>query len=118
MEERKKGRKEEKKKERKEEKKKERKEEKKKERKEERDSTLFANPNFSEVTKSQSHILTYCNKPRNLSCELQKRSCAECCAPPHPRKKSLSRHFSVLLLSLPQKNVNLLLCYFVTSTIS
>ena len=62
MEERKKGRKEEKKKERKEEKKKERKEEKKKERKEERDSTLFANPNFSEVTKSQSHILTYCNK--------------------------------------------------------
>ena len=90
----------------------------KEERKEERDSTLFANPNFSEVTKSQSHILTYCNKPRNLSCELQKRSCAECCAPPHPRKKSLSRHFSVLLLSLPQKNVNLLLCYFVTSTIS
>ena len=43
MEERRKGRKEEK--------KKERKEEKKKERKEERDSTLFANPNFSEVTK-------------------------------------------------------------------
>ena len=118
MEERKKGRKEEKKKERKEEKKKERKEEKKKERKEERDSTLFANPNFSEVTKSQIHILTYCNKPRNLSCELQKPSCAECCATPHPRKKSLSRHFSVLLLSLPQKNVNLLLCYFVTSTIS
>ena len=95
-----------------------RKEERRKGGKEERDSTLFANPNFSEVTKSQSHILTYCNKPRNLSCELQKRSCAECCAPPHPRKKSLSRHFSVLLLSLPQKNVNLLLCYFVTSTIS
>ena len=114
MEERKKGGKEEKKKGRKEERKKER----KKERKEERDSTLFAKTNFSEVTKSQSHILTYCNKPRNLSCELQKRSCAECCAPPHPRKKSLSRHFSVLLLSLPQKNVNLLLCYFVTSTIS
>ena len=99
----------------KEERKEERRKRGKEERKEERDSTLFAKTNFSEVTKSQSHILTYCNKPRNLSCELQKRSCAECCATPHPRKKSLSRHFSVLLLSLPQK---MLICYFVTSTIS
>ena len=90
----------------------------KEEKKKERDSTLFANPNFSEVTKSQSHILTYCNKPRNLSCELQKRSCAECCAWKGLWMRGGSRHFSVLLLSLPQKNVNLLLCYFVTSTIS
>ena len=45
------GRKEERKKGRKEERKKRRKKGRKKERKEERDSTLFANPNFSEVTK-------------------------------------------------------------------